>query len=80
AVKDRVWKRLDLILRGEDTSGRYDYLGESERDYIREIVLDTKPEARERWNATDADLAPDRRAESSPSDATPAPSSEDEAR
>jgi hypothetical protein len=41
ALKKTVLSRLDAVLNGEDTSGRYDYLRESERNSIRSILADT---------------------------------------
>ncbi len=40
-LKQAVLTRLETILKGEDTSGRYDYLGESERKHIRMILAET---------------------------------------
>lgn len=40
-LKQAVLTRLEAILKGEDTSGRYDYLGESERKHIRTILAET---------------------------------------
>ncbi|HAL71439.1 MAG TPA: hypothetical protein DCP71_06650, partial [Verrucomicrobiales bacterium] len=40
-LKQAVLTRLETILKGEDTSERYDYLGESERKHIRTILAET---------------------------------------
>ncbi|MEN3941754.1 hypothetical protein WJU23_10710 [Prosthecobacter sp. SYSU 5D2] len=41
ALKQAVLTRLEAVLKGEDVSGRYDYLGESERNSIRNILAET---------------------------------------
>ena len=41
ALKKTILTRLDQILTGQDRSGRYDYLGESERKHIRKILDET---------------------------------------
>ncbi len=40
-LKSLVLGRLKTILDGKDTSGRYDYLGESEREHIATILVET---------------------------------------
>jgi hypothetical protein len=45
-IKETVLRRLGAVLRGEDASGRYAYLGSEERGRIREVLTDTMPEAR----------------------------------
>jgi hypothetical protein len=42
-LKQTVLSRLDAVLLGQDTSGRYDYLGASERRHIRTILSETLP-------------------------------------
>ncbi|MCO6453726.1 MAG: hypothetical protein J5I93_00280 [Pirellulaceae bacterium] len=44
-VKQNVYRRLDTILRGEDTSGEFVHLTPADRQAIREILADTLPEA-----------------------------------
>lgn len=44
-VKSRVWKRLDEILSGADTSAKFAHLSPEDRNAIREILLDTHAEA-----------------------------------
>ena len=44
AGKNYIYKRLDEILRGEDTSGEYTHLSETDRRAILEILEDTKPD------------------------------------
>lgn len=48
-IRAIIWRRLDRVLGGTDPSGRYDYLGTSECEYIREILLDTEPDAVKFW-------------------------------
>lgn len=48
-LKNRIYDRLLAVLEGRDASGRYDYLGAGERGRIREILLETHPEAAARW-------------------------------
>lgn len=42
-LKQTVLTRLDAILTGQDTSGSYGYLSESERRHIHSILRDTLP-------------------------------------
>ncbi len=44
-VKSRVWKRLDEVLSGNDTTSKFDHLKAEDRQAIREIICDTHPEA-----------------------------------
>ena len=44
-VKSRVWKRLNEILSGEDTSSKFAHLSPEDRNAIREILLETHSEA-----------------------------------
>jgi len=48
-LKSMVYDRLLEILDGEDSSGEYDYLSESERHYIKEILVETKQDLPETW-------------------------------
>jgi hypothetical protein len=48
-IRERFFARLSDVLAGRDTTGMSAALSPSTRDVIREIVLDTKPEARRRW-------------------------------
>ena len=41
--------RLQTILAGEDTTGRYQNLSPEDRQAVREILLETKPEFTKRW-------------------------------
>jgi hypothetical protein len=43
-----IWRRLDQILAGEDRSALYRGMPAADRQAVREILLDTKPEFR-RW-------------------------------
>jgi ABC-type multidrug transport system ATPase subunit len=40
-LKSTVVKMLNDVLSGKDTSGTFDYLGESERNHILAILQDT---------------------------------------
>ena len=44
-VKSRVWRRLEEIVSGEDTSARFDHITAEDRKAIREILRDTHREA-----------------------------------
>ena len=48
-LKTTVMKRLGEVLEGKDKSGDFDYLTESERRNIREILADTLPGAPAEW-------------------------------
>jgi hypothetical protein len=50
-LKDTVMQRLDVILQGQDITGRYEHLGSSERAHIRAILAETLPEAPAHWAA-----------------------------
>jgi hypothetical protein len=43
-VKQFVYRRFAEILKGEDTTGTYDFLVEEDRKAVLEILLATKPE------------------------------------
>jgi hypothetical protein len=45
-MKEVVWRRLDRILAGEDRSPLFRTLAAADRQAVREILLDTKPEFR----------------------------------
>jgi hypothetical protein len=57
-LKDAVLHQLGSILRGEDLSGAYEHLDAKERAQIMKILLDTLPEARAAWHATDRSEKP----------------------
>ncbi|MEJ7593352.1 MAG: hypothetical protein WKF77_17555 [Planctomycetaceae bacterium] len=44
-VKTRLWRRLEEILSGNDTSSKFAHLTPEDRTAIREILRDTHPEA-----------------------------------
>ena len=44
-VKTRVWRRLEEILSGNDTTSKFAHLTSEDRQGIREILLDTHPAA-----------------------------------
>ncbi len=44
-VKTRVWKRLDEILSGSDTTAKFAHLTAEDRAAIRDILRDTHPDA-----------------------------------
>lgn len=48
-IRQRFWAKLDNVLAGRDTTGMSAALNPTVRDTIREIVRDTKPEARKYW-------------------------------
>jgi hypothetical protein len=43
-AKDYVYRRLGEVLRGEDSSGRFEHLSAEDRGAILEILTDTKPD------------------------------------
>jgi hypothetical protein len=43
-TRNRVYRRLDQVLRGEDDSGDFDHLRADQRTAIREILVATKPD------------------------------------
>ena len=47
-MKDVIWRRLDQILAGEDRGAVFRDMQATDREAVREILLDTKPEFR-RW-------------------------------
>lgn len=47
-MKEVIWRRLDQILAGEDRSAFFRDMQAADREAVREILLDTKPEFR-RW-------------------------------
>lgn len=44
--------RLQTILAGEDTTGRFQNLSEQDRQAVREILVETKPSLANRWSKT----------------------------
>lgn len=58
-VKDRVYLRLHEILISKDTTEKYAHLTPADRQAIREILLDTKPDLPDYWKvpAANKDLA-----------------------
>ncbi|MFM7603624.1 MAG: hypothetical protein ACKO8Z_00305 [Prosthecobacter sp.] len=51
-LKEPVLSRLWNVLNGNDPSGSYAYLGESERCHIRRILAETLPSAPKEWKKT----------------------------
>ncbi|MGE3779499.1 MAG: hypothetical protein AB7F89_20085 [Pirellulaceae bacterium] len=51
AVQDYIYRTLDDILAGRNQDAAYTHLSRADRDAIREILLDTKAEFRERVRA-----------------------------
>ena len=49
AVRDRVLRRLRKILRGDETSDKYQHLSREVRQAILEIVTDTKSNLTDEW-------------------------------
>jgi hypothetical protein len=47
-LRERFWQRMDDVLSGRDDSRTYAHLSAADRRAIREILVDTKPEARAR--------------------------------
>ncbi len=45
-VKSRLWKRMDDILSGRDTSKKYSHLSEEDRVAIRQIITETCEDSR----------------------------------
>ncbi len=52
-MKLYVWRRLDEILDGRDRTGRFRSITATDRQAVREILLDTKPEFRD-WCKSNA--------------------------
>lgn len=50
-LKARVWDRLDAALRSRDPKDRYAYLPAEEKQRIREILIETHPDAKARWRS-----------------------------
>jgi hypothetical protein len=50
SVKERIYRRLWDILTGKDTSQKYAHLSASDRQAIKEILLDTKKGLPDYWN------------------------------
>jgi hypothetical protein len=50
-LKVRVWDRLDAALRSRDPKDRYAYLPAEEKQRIREILIETHPDAQARWKS-----------------------------
>jgi hypothetical protein len=48
-LRQAIYERLDVILSGNATRGEYDYLSEPERQGIRQILLETEPDAQRFW-------------------------------
>lgn len=48
-LKARILDRLDAALRGRDQKDRYAYIPAEEKARIREILVETLPEAQARW-------------------------------
>jgi hypothetical protein len=48
-LRVRIWDRLDAALQSRDPKDRYAYLPAEERQRIREILIETHPEAKARW-------------------------------
>lgn len=42
-ARERFWSRLDAVLEGRDTSGKYTKLSPADRQHIKEILAVTKP-------------------------------------
>lgn len=57
-LRDRILDRLKLVLESSDPKDRYAYLPADEKARIREILLETHPEAKARWTATAALATP----------------------
>jgi hypothetical protein len=49
-LKERVLERLEDVLLGRDTSGRYGYLPAEERERIHRILIETHPDAKREWS------------------------------
>lgn len=49
ALKVRVWDQLGAALSSRDPGDRYAYLPAEEKQRIREILIETHPEAKARW-------------------------------
>ena len=50
-LKRRIYQRLGQVLSGSDSSRPFRHLGVEERRAIREILLDTQPEAARFWKS-----------------------------
>jgi hypothetical protein len=53
-VKDEVYRQLKDVLTGRDSSPDFAHLSPADREAILEILLDTKPDLRTRWDALTA--------------------------
>ncbi len=53
-LKVRILDRLQAALRSRDPKDRYAYLGAEEKQRIYDILIETHPDARERWRGGDA--------------------------
>jgi hypothetical protein len=51
-LKQTVLARLWTVLEGKDTTGSYNFLGETERAHIRRILAETLPGAPAEWKKT----------------------------
>jgi hypothetical protein len=49
-LKNRVLDRLQAALRSGDPKDRYAYLGADEKERILQILIETHPDAKARWN------------------------------
>jgi hypothetical protein len=49
AVKEHAYKRLYEVLSGKDASKAFAHLSAADRQAIREILLDTKPDFQRFW-------------------------------
>ncbi len=52
AVRDRVLRRLWMVLTSADTSAKFQHLSPEDRLAIREILIDTKPQLPDYWTRT----------------------------
>ncbi|MCX6940760.1 MAG: hypothetical protein NTX09_08500, partial [Verrucomicrobia bacterium] len=48
-LKVRILDRLDSALRSRDPKDRYAYLPSDEKQRIRDILIETHPDAKARW-------------------------------
>jgi hypothetical protein len=48
-LRQRFWAKMDAVLCGRDTSGKYVHLSPDDRSAIRDILRDTKPGAPPHW-------------------------------
>ena len=50
SLKTRIFDRLDAALQSRDAKDRYAYIPFEERQRIREILIETHPDAKRRWS------------------------------